>query len=159
MTAVRRGVGKSGQPYGFVTIEDYNGSFELPLWGQDWANWGRYMDVGNALYITARVQPRRFNPNKLEIAVGKIDFLNDVKDSLIESITIQIPLNMLNEDIVVAFEEFSINSPGHAAIYFHILDPEGKQHVKLHSRNRQITVNKQLIDFINSKPGLSYQIN
>ncbi|MBR0274529.1 MAG: DNA polymerase III subunit alpha [Bacteroidaceae bacterium] len=159
VTAVRRGVGKSGQPYGFVTIEDYNGSFELPLWGQDWASWGRYMDIGNALYITARVQPRRFNPNKLEIAVGRIDFLNDVKDSLIESITIQIPLNELNEDIVVAFEEFSASSPGHAAIYFHILDPEGKQHVKLHSRNRQITVNKQLIDFINSKPGLAYSIN
>jgi len=159
VTAVRRGVGKSGQPYGFVTIEDYTGSFELPLWGQDWTRWGSYMEVGNAIFISARVQPRRFNPNKLEISVGRIDFLNDVKDTLIESITIQIPLNMLDEDIAIAFEEFSINSPGHASIYFHILDPEGKQHVKLHSRNRQITVNRRLIDFINSKPGLSYSIN
>ena len=159
VTALRKGVGKSGQPFGFATIEDYSGSFELPLWGQDWTTWGRYMDIGNAIFVSARVQPRRYNPNKLEIAVGKIDFLNDVKDSLIESITIQLPLNTLNEDLVAAFEEFCENNTGNASIYFYILDPEGQQHVKLHSRNRHITVNKQLIDFINSNPDLSYSIN
>ena len=159
VTALRKGVGKSGQPFGFATIEDYSGSFELPLWGQDWTTWGRYMDIGNAIFVSARVQPRRYNPNKLEIAVGKIDFLNDVKDSLIESITIQLPLNTLNEDLVATFEEFCENNTGNASIYFYILDPEGQQHVKLHSRNRHITVNKQLIDFINSNPDLSYSIN
>ena len=159
VTGVKRGVGKSGQPYGIVTLEDYAGNLELPLWGQDWATWGIYMDIGNALFISAHIQPGRFNPNRIETVIGKIDFLNDVKDQLIESITIQIPLQSLSDDITAALEELTADSPGNAALYFHILDPEGKQHLTLRSRNHHITVQKQLTDFIKSTPDLSYRIN
>ncbi|MBR1801078.1 MAG: DNA polymerase III subunit alpha [Bacteroidaceae bacterium] len=159
VTAVKRGVGKSGQPYGIVTLEDYAGNLELPLWGQDWATWGIYMDVGNALFISAHIQPGRYNPNRIETVIGKIDFLNDVKDQLIESITIQIPLQSLSDDITAALEDLTAGSPGNAALYFHILDPEGKQHLTLRSRNHHITVQKQLTDFIKSTPDLSYRIN
>ncbi len=159
VTAVKRGVGKSGQPYGIVTLEDFSGNFELSLWGQDWATWGIYMDIGNALFISAHVQPGRFNPNRIDTIIGKIEFLSEVKDQLIENITIQIPLHEINDDIVVAIEELTTSNPGNVDLYFHILDPEGRQHLKLRSRNHHITVTKQLLDFIRSKPFMAYRIN
>ena len=57
VTAVRKGISKTGKPYGIVTMEDFTGAYELALFGQDWPTWGSYMDVGNTLYITAKCQP------------------------------------------------------------------------------------------------------
>ena len=159
VTALRKGVGKSGQPYGIVTIEDYSGSYELPLWGQDWATWGMYMDIGNAIFISARVQPGKFNPNRIEICIGKIDFLSQVKDELIESITINVPLADLNDDIVLSLEEIVERSPGKASLNFRIIDPEGRMNLTLHSRNQQVNVQRNLIEYVQSHPSLSYSIN
>ena len=158
VTGVRRGIGKSGQPYGIVSIEDYSGTGELPLWGQDWATWGTYMDVGNSIFITAHVQPGRYNPNRIDLTIGKIDFLSDVKDELVNSITIDLPLSNLTEDMTFTLSELT-STPGKALLYFNIIDPEGKQNLKLQSRNHQISVNRQLIEFIKAQPELSYRIN
>ena len=159
VTAVKTGVGKSGQPYGIPTIEDYSGTYELPLWGQDWATWGMYMTVGASLFITARIQPGRYNANRIETSIGKIDFLSDIKDQLIESITITASLANLNDDIVLSLSELIDNSPGNAALYFHIIDPEGHMNLTLRSRSKQVSVRRELIEYIQGQTALAYRIN
>ena len=159
VTAVKTGVGKSGQPYGIPTIEDYSGTYELPLWGQDWATWGMYMTVGASLFITARIQPGRYNANRIETSIGKIDFLSDIKDQLIESITITASLANLNDDIVLSLSELIDNSPGNAALYFQIIDPEGHMNLTLRSRSKQVSVRRELIEYIQGQTALAYRIN
>ncbi len=159
VTGVRKGVGKSGQPYGIVAIEDYSGTGELPLWGYDWANWGSYMDIGNSVFVTARVQPGRYNPNRIDLTVGKVEFLGEIKEKIIESITVIMSLSDLDEDTVLSLSAFINESPGTADLYFRILDPEGRMHLTLHSRTHRVTVRRELIEFIESKPALSYKIN
>ena len=159
VTFVKNGVGRSGQPFGIVTIEDYSGTCELPLWGQDWANWGMYMAVGSSIFVTARVQPGKYNPNRIDIMINKIDFLADVKDKLIEEITITLPLSSLTEDVVCTLSELAGESSTGATLYFNIIDPEGKQNLKLCSRNRSVNVNRALLDYINSQETMSYKIN
>ena len=159
VTAVRRGVSKAGKPYGIVTIEDYSGSFEIALFGQDWPTWGSYMDVGNTLFITAKCQPRQWDPSKLEFRIGKIDFLADVKDTLIESITITMGLDALDDDTVMSLSSIVKDSPGTVNLYFQILDPEGQMNLTFQSKTEKISVKKDLISYIESKPALSYKIN
>ena len=159
ITNVRNGVGKSGQPFGFVTIEDYSGAGELPLYGQNWNAWANYMSVGNAIYVSAHVQSAKYNPNRIEIIVGKIDYLSDVKNELIQNITITVPLSCMNEDIVQELTELIEGHPGTADLYFHIPDPEGYMPLTLHSCDHKITVQRSLIDFIESKEELAYRIN
>ena len=159
VTNVRRGVGKKGQAFGFVTLEDYTGTMELPLWGQDWAKWGIYMTEGAALFITARMQPSRFRPDRIDTVIGKIDYLSDVKDKVIENITITMPLKSLTEDIVLSLSEITKNNPGTAQLFFHIIDPEGQMNLTLLSRSSQISVNQSMLNYIKSIPELTYQIN
>ena len=159
VTGVRKGVGKSGQPFGIVSIEDYSGTGELPLWGYDWANWGRFMDIGNSIFVTARVQPGRYNPNRIELNIGKIEFLADIKDKIIENFTIMMSLNDLDEDTALSLSEFIRESPGNADLYIRVLDPEGRMNLTLHSRTHRIAVRRELIEFIESNPALEYKIN
>ena len=106
VTGVRKGITKTGKPYGIVQFEDYSGSMELPLFGQDWAEWASYMEVGNTLMIYARCQPRQWNPNQLELKIGKIDFLADIKDSVIEKITIAMNVDALDDACIHAVRRF-----------------------------------------------------
>ncbi|MBQ8608113.1 MAG: DNA polymerase III subunit alpha, partial [Bacteroidaceae bacterium] len=46
VTSVREGTTKKGNPFCIARMEDYSGSAELPLFGQDYMDWTRYMKVG-----------------------------------------------------------------------------------------------------------------
>ena len=159
VTNVRTGVGKRGQAFGIVSIEDYTGTMELALWGQDWTKWGYYMTLGAAIFITARMQPGRYNPDRIETVIGKIEFLSDVKDTLIDNITVNVPLSELTEDFVLSFREIISKRPGNARIFFRVIDPEGHMNLLFRSRNQQVSVDRVLLNFLQSKPGLTYQIN
>ena len=155
--------GKTSESWAFhnqiVTLEDYSGAFELPLFGQDWPAWGSYMDVGNTLYITAKCQPKQWDPSKLELRIGRIDFLADVKDTLVERITITVGLDALDEDTVLSLADMVKDSPGNTDLYFHILDPLGQMNLTMQSKRAKVSVKKDLISYIQSKPALSYKIN
>ena len=159
VTGVRKGITKTGKPYGIVQLEDYSGSMELPLFGQDWAEWASYMEVGNTLMIYARCQPRQWNPNQLELKIGKIDFLADIKDSVIEKITIAMNVDALDDDTLLSLQCIIRDCPGNADLYFLIADSDGQTHLNMHSRSTKVSVKKNLISFIESKPALSYKIN
>ena len=159
VTGVRKGITKTGKPYGIVQFEDYSGSTELPLFGQDWAEWASYMEVGNTLMIYARCQPRQWNPNQLELKIGKIDFLADIKDSVIEKITIAMNVDALDDDTLLSLQCVIRDCPGNSDLYFLIADSDGQTHLNMHSRSTKVSVKKKLISFIESKPALSYKIN
>ena len=53
VTAVRQKFTKSGEPCGFVTVEDFEGSGEIPLFGQDWGRWNGMFTEGASVYVTA----------------------------------------------------------------------------------------------------------
>ncbi|MDE7377936.1 MAG: DNA polymerase III subunit alpha [Paraprevotella sp.] len=159
VTNVRKGISKSGKPYGIVTLEDFSGSFEIPLFGQDWPTWGSYMDVGNTIYITAKCQPRQWDPSRLEFRIGKIEFLADIKDKIIESITITMALEALDSDTVLSLSTLIKNNPGTASLYFQISDAEQQNHLSLQSKSAKVSVKKDLISYIENHPSLSYKIN
>ena len=159
VTAVRKGVSKTGKAYGIVTIEDYSGSFEIPLFGQDWPSWGEYMTEGSILMIYAKCQPKQWNPSQLEFRIFKIEYMADAKDRVIESFTLNIPLHALDDDTLLSLETVIKRNPGTATLYIHILDPEGQTNLMLQSRTTKISVGKELISFIENYPALSYRVN
>lgn len=159
VTSVRRGVSKSGKAYGIVTLEDYSGSFEIPLFGQDWPTWGEYMTEGSILMIYAKCQPRQWNPNQLEFRIMRIEYMADAKERAIESFTLNIPLNALDDDTLLSLDTIIKQNPGNATLYIHILDSEGQGNLMLQSRKMRITVGKELISFVEGRPELSYRIN
>ena len=159
VTAVRKGISKKGQPYGIVTIEDYNGASELPLFGKDWASWGNYMEVGYSLYIQGRVQPRQFQPDRLELRISSIDFLTNVKDKAIQSLTISFNLEDLDEDAVFTLSDYAKTNPGKVSIHFNIYELGQKTHLQASASRQRITVTKSLLDYLDKKGYINYKIN
>ena len=91
VTSVRRGISKNGNPYGIAKIEDYSGSAELPFFGNDWVTFQGYLGEGTFLFIKARCQPKQWRPEELDIKITSMELLPDVKEKLVEKITILVP--------------------------------------------------------------------
>src|SRR5690606_21153749 len=89
VTTTREGQTKHGSPFTIFKIEDYSGNFEIALFGDDSINYGRFARPGLSLYIKGRVQPRRYSDTQFEFKINSIQLLTDVKDKLLEKLTIQ----------------------------------------------------------------------
>ena len=70
---------KTGNAFGKLIIEDYNGSVELMLFGKDFIEYNKYMVQGLFIFVKARVQERYNQPGSLEIKLSKIELLDEVK--------------------------------------------------------------------------------
>lgn len=152
-------ISKKGKPFGVVTMEDYEGQGELVFFGNDWTEYRNKFVVGELLYIKGRVQGRRWNPDDLEFSVSEVSFLADVKDRLVESLTIQVPLSLLNDEFCLQLTDIVRSHRGSASVYFSLEDATGKQVMNLKSNAVQIDVSGELIKELDHFDGISYRIN
>ncbi|MDR0331874.1 MAG: DNA polymerase III subunit alpha, partial [Dysgonamonadaceae bacterium] len=144
VTTVREGQTKRGNPYTIFKIEDYSGSFEIALFSEDSINYGRFARMGLSIYITARVQPRQWGTGEIELKISSMNLLSDVKDKLVDKITLQIPITELNDTTVNEISAMVKNNSGNALLYFNIIGEESR--IQLFSRQSKIQVNKHFID-------------
>lgn len=159
VTSIREGRTKRDLPFCVAKIEDYSGSGEIPLFGQDYVQWGNYMHEGFFLLIKARCVPRKYNEEILDIRIESIDFLNEVKDSLIEKFTIIVPSEIFDESMVEDLSSIISLHPGKTELDFIIKDVSENIQVGLTSKRGGISVQNDLIAFLKGIPELEYKIN
>ena len=159
VTSVRRGISKNGNPYGIAKIEDYSGSAELPFFGNDWVTYQGYLGERTFLYIKARCQPKQWRQDELELKITSMELLPDVKEKLIEKITILIPLSVLNKALITELSELTKARPGATELYFRVTDPDSRMTVDLVSRPVKLSVGRELISYLKERPELEFRIN
>ena len=161
VTAVRTGFTKNGKPFGIVTLEDFEGSGELPLFGEDWGTRAGMFSIGASVYVTGKIKPRfQYNENSpKDLKVTGVEFLQTVKDKAIDRITISLTTDLVDSQVVTELSELISEHPGKTKLFFQLRDSAGKHHVLLHSKKNMVDVRHTLIDFIEQHQALDYTIN
>lgn len=159
VSSVREGMTKTGKPYMIIKIEDFTGSGEIPLFGDDYINFGKYGRPGLYVLVKGRVQGRRYDANQLELKINSIQLLPDVKDSLIEKLTITIPLHDMNTQMVEELTTLTKNNPGNSLLYFEVVDGKRNMKVELFSRSIKVNVKRELIDYLIENDNFIFKIN
>lgn len=150
---------KTGKPFGFVTIEDFDGTGELALFGDDWARWNNLLKMNYTVYITAKCQPRyRNNPDMLELKVQKIEQLYDVKQNRLERFTISMDATALDDAFVSELATVIEEHIGNTQLYIQLRTPDNTV-LMLRSKNGGVNVDRTLIDFISSNEKMEFHIN
>ncbi len=159
VTAIRTRFDKRGNPCGFVTIEDFEGSGELAMFGEDWGRLSGMFTEGASVYVTGQVKSRFQFSDILSFKVGNVEYLQTVKDKAIKRITISLTSNLLDNQVVTELGELIDENPGKTELFFQLRDDTGKHHVLLHSKQKKVDVRHTLIDFIEAHPNIDYKIN
>ncbi|GAE85833.1 DNA polymerase III [Bacteroides reticulotermitis JCM 10512] len=120
-----------------------------------------YLNEGTFLYIKARCQPKQWNPNELDFKVTSIELLPDVKEELVQKITIMIPLSVLNKELVTDLALLTKSHPGSTELYFKVTDDSDNNHmsVDLISRPIKLSIGRELITYLKERPELAFHIN
>lgn len=136
---------KNGGNYGIMKIQDYTGSTEFMLFGQDYINFHNYGVAGTPVLIKGTFG-RRFQNSELRFKVNSIQLLTTLKGQLFKGITINLIASKLNEAIHgVLNEHIKESKEDLGSLRFNIFDPETSRHVTLDSPAR-ISINKDLIE-------------
>lgn len=159
ITDVKSKFTKTGKPCGFVTIEDFEGSGELALFGEDWGNWRGIMVEGSTIYVTAKCMARYGNSNYLDFKISTVEYLQTVKENRVEKFTITVDSSIIDETLVNDIKTVVENDEGHAQLFLQIHDADSNTNVLMRAQDRTVGVSKDLIDFVKANPKMSYQIN
>ena len=159
VSATREGQTKHGSPFTIFKIEDFSGSYEIALFGDDSINYGRFARPGLSLFIRGRVQPRRYSESQFEFKINNIQLLTDVKDKLLEKLTIQLPLTELTDESVADISELLKNNSGNTLLYFHVSGDEPHLNLELFARNQKITVTNSLVNYLKSNEAIKFKVN
>ncbi|MDD5825857.1 MAG: DNA polymerase III subunit alpha, partial [Prevotellaceae bacterium] len=159
VTGIRQKYTKTGKPCGFVTLEDFDGSGVLALFGEDWGRFAGMFQEGASVYIVAKLQQRFRDSTLYDLKVQDVKYMQTVKDETLRKITISIDASKLDAQMVQELNELIAETPGKTSLYFQLLDSRSKKHVLLKSKSRTIDIRSRLINYIDQNEALDYKIN
>ena len=160
VTAVRSGTTKNGKPFGVATIEDFSGTGEIALFGDAWVKWGNYLCIDRSVLITANVERHRFKEGEFDLRIGRIEWLADASENVIERITVSVNTNALSKDDVEMLTSYAETNPGNSALQVVFVDATNPHNqLRMTSRTRRIKVTRQFLNDIETSEALSYSIN
>ena len=159
VTGVREGYTKNGKPYGVAKVEDYSGVSEFAFFGNEWVEKKNFFSEGMFLYMHGKCQPKQWKQDEWEVKINTIELLPDVKEKVIERITVKAPLSSIDDEFITEFGSIVKQNPGNAELLFYIMDDDGQMYVNLSSRSIKVSVQKDLINYLKSQSQLDYKIN
>lgn len=159
VTGFENRTSKTGNAFGKLIIEDYNGSVELMLFGKDFIEYNKYMVQGLFIFVKARVQERYNQPGSLEIKLSKIDLLDEVKKNAFNLLKLKIKLNSLDEAIVIRLENLMNRYEGKSSLEFYVEDEEQQQNIKLFSKKNKISIDNDFLHELEKFSEVQYDLN
>lgn len=148
---------KTGSQFGVMKIEDFSGSYEIRLFKDKLMTYRKYGIVGTPIIAKGMYQKRKYN-DTIDFNLTGMDLLDNVKGTLLNSITINIPASRLSEAEVHPLKSFFTSSTENRGdLFFNIEDDSSDKSVLLHSRNK-VPIKREFIDFLKEQE-LEFEIN
>jgi len=159
VTGFENRTSKTGNAFGKIFIEDYQGAMEIMLFSKDYVEFNKFMVSNLFVFVKAVVQERYNQPGSLELKVLKIELLENVKESIFSNMKLKIDVNALTDDLINSIDAILIASQGKCNVEFFVEDAAENMSVKLFSKSRKITVNTQLTNELNKLGSITYELN
>ena len=148
---------KNGNGFAIFEIQDYNGSMELRIFGEDYQKFKHLLEEGMALFIKGRFQ-KGWKNEELEFKISEIALLETIGLQKTNSITIRIPVQKLNTEIINQLEELANIQKGPHDLKIEIIDQTLRNQIKFKSKKFKVLADNQFISAI-EKLKCDYQIN
>ena len=166
VTSTQNMTTKTGRPWSKTVIEDYNGSYELALFGKDHEAFMSYMQLHSAIFIEGEIEEKYFikpeekaqgKTSPYTFKVKKIMLLGNVTDSFVKGFSISISTPMLTSDFRERLVKMIKRNKGNVPLTMYLYDPENKWNIEFLSRKFKVSVTADFIDELNSA-GIKYSV-
>ena len=150
---------KSGKPFGFVTIEDFESSGELALFGDDWLRWNNMLKENYTVYVTAKMTERFRNSGMKELKVQNVEQLYDVKAKRIERLTLTMNAYDITDETVANLTSMIQANTGDTPLFVQINTGGPEDNILLGSKAYKVNVDRKFLQSLAANESIRYRIN
>ncbi len=135
---------RTGKPYGSMTIEDYQGSYELRLFGEDCLKYKEYCQKGLFVYVKVEIKQFTIKKDGIEsrsparIYIKKIMPLGDVVSAFTKTISFHIDIEKLTDDFCNKLKKLANQNRGETKLNVTVDDKEHEMSLFMSSSSLKV---------------------
>ena len=155
ITSVRDSVSKNGKPFCIFMLEDFSGTREFALFGEKYIQFKPWIELNAQIYIIAKGEKSYRDPNKLDLNLTHISFLEDTVAHQLKKVTLEVEASLVNENLMESIFDL-IDERGKIKLSFLIKD--GDKSVRASSQRYKIQMDEITKKKLNNL-GLEFRFN
>ena len=154
---------KNGSPFGFFTLEDYDGSFEFRLFNKDYGEFRQYMVMGAFLFIKFKVVEGFLNNQTQQrgeprMQVLQMEFLQDVLEKLSKKVTFHLNIEDISQPMIDKYKSLVSKHKGKQPVYFVVHHKEDNIHLNMDNAQLKVSINNAFLDELEAQ-SVVYNLN
>ncbi|APD06094.1 DNA-directed DNA polymerase [Flavobacteriaceae bacterium UJ101] len=149
---------RTGKDFAILTIEDYKGSKDFMLFGEEYLRMRHFLVLEKFLHFKVTVTPKR-NGDGFYTNIKSIQLLQDVMENYAKSISLIIEINDLTDTMALELTELIKNSEGEGQIKLIVHDERSGTYMNLPSRKEKVAIDKHFINQLHTISGVQYKLN
>lgn len=155
VTSVQHKTSKSGRPFGAFMLEDFEGTYELALFNEEYVKHKNYFEEGNLLYIKGKYAPN-WKGDQFEVKVGQVNLLSSLREQ-VRRITLQLSPHEVNAALINNIEALCKKQSGNALLFLRIADATNRQNVQMRSKTYKLRPSADLYQSLTDM-GLHFRV-
>ncbi|GAB3509880.1 DNA polymerase III subunit alpha [Emticicia fontis] len=138
VTSVQHKQSKNGNPFGIMKLEDYNSSREFFLFGQDYVNFSKFLNMGLFLFIRGKLMNKWGREDEWDFKPVSMELLSELRNKMFKEVKIILGLQQINAQLIEEIDATATRYPGTFDFKLSVKDPDEKLDVLLLSRKAKV---------------------
>ena len=139
INTVREAVSKNGKPYCIFTLEDFSGTREFAMFGERYTDNKSWIELNAQIFIVAKGEKSYRDPDKLDLNIQQMTFLEDTVANQLKKVTIDMSVNEINEAMMTKLFDL-VDERGKVGLCFKI--KSGDKAIKASSARYKIQMDE-----------------
>ena len=166
VTETNLSTSRNGAPCLRAKIEDFSGSYEIALFGQQYETWMSYFTVHSKIFIEADIKERYYlKPEEraqgkvapFAFKIKKITLLGNVNETYLKAFALNLTTPQLGKELRVKLVKLLKENKGKTPLNMFLFDPKTGYKVEFYSKKFQVAVSNDLIMGLRDL-GISYSV-
>jgi DNA polymerase III subunit alpha len=154
VTGASHRISKKGTGWGIFTIQDFNSSLEFPLFSDDYMKFKGFFEQGNCVFITGNYEARWGKEDEFQLRIKEVTLLENVGKTLASNITLKLPIQTLNSDLLDRLETLCKQHKGQHQLRITLIDYTNKHSLPFISASKKVNVDN---DFVQELDGMGVE--
>lgn len=158
VTKAQERLSKTGKPFGLFTIEDYNSSRDLAIFGEEYLKNRHFINIGGFLYLKGKVEERYNSPGEWQFRPFTIELLSDIRDKMCKGVSVTIDLAQLSEQLLEELITIVESHLGSSILKVQVYDRDENVAVDTLSRKIKVNPSNELIESLTRIAGIECKV-
>lgn len=139
-----------GNAFALLTLDDYHGSLNFALFGEDYLKHKHLLEVGQLLFLTGHVATRYGNQGMQAFKPQTINLLEEMRERMAKGVHLKLVQDHINQLLVNELEACIKRYPGKSFIKISIIDHESQITIPTLSTLYRVELSNELFGLLHA---------